>query len=83
MAITMKTKAQRINNIIGQLEGIKKMIDNRGDCLSILTQLKAVKSAIGSVMDSVVEEQFDNCLKSLSRKDKVLFKKMKSYVGAN
>lgn len=79
----MKTKTQRINNIIGQLEGVKKMIDDKSDCISTLTQLKAVKSAVARVMDSVVEEQFDTCMKSLKPDDKKLFTKLKSYVGTN
>lgn len=79
----MKSKEQRINNIIGQLEGVKRMLNDKKDCISTLTQLKAIKSAVSGVMDSVVEEQFATCMKSLSVKDKTLFSKLKSYVGSN
>lgn len=79
----MKTTLQRLNNISGQIEGIKKMVDNESDCIQVLTQLKAVKSAIGSVMDTVVEEQFDTCMKSLKNEDKKLLIKIKSYVKSS
>lgn len=79
----MKTKEQRLNNIIGQIEGIKKLIKKDAECVAVLTQLKAVKAAIGSVMDGVVEDQLNNCMKSLNSKDKKLFTKMRSYVKAN
>lgn len=59
------------------------MIDAKADCLKVLTQLKAIKSAIGSVMDSVVEDKFDTCLNSVSKEDKKLFINLKKYVKSN
>ena len=79
----MKTQNQRLNNIIGQIEGIKKMMAKDSDCLQILTQLKAIKAAVGGVMNSVVEEQFENCMASLKDKDKKLLIKIKNYVKSN
>lgn len=79
----MKSISQRLNNITGQIEGVKKMIDNKKDCLQILTQLKAIKSAVGGVMDAVVEDQFDTCMKSLKNEDKKLLIKIKNYVKSN
>lgn len=79
----MKSKEERINNIIGQLEGVKRMLNDNKDCIATLTQLKAIKSAVSGVMDSVVEEQFASCMKTLSNKDKTLFTKLKSYVATN
>lgn len=79
----MKSIQQRLNNIAGQIEGVKKMVDEEKDCVQVLTQLKAIKSAIGSVMDTVVEEQFDTCMKSLKDEDKKLLVKIKNYVKSN
>lgn len=79
----MKSSQQRLNNIIGQLEGVKKMMATDTDCLKVLTQLKAIKSAVDKVMDFVVEEKFDNCLKSVSSDDKKLFINLKKYVKSN
>jgi len=61
--IIMKTTAQRINNIIGQLTGAKNMLaDKRRDCFALLIQLKAAKSAMSSLMEKVVTEELDHCL---------------------
>jgi DNA-binding FrmR family transcriptional regulator len=79
----MKSDQQRLNNIIGQIEGVKKMMDSKADCLKVLTQLKAIKSAVSGVMDSVVEDKFETCLKSVSRDDKQLLIQIKKYVKSN
>jgi len=76
----MKSINQRLNNISGQIQGIKKMVDSQTDCVQVLTQLKAVKSAVSGVMDSIVENQFDKCTKSLKSQDKQLLIKIKKYV---
>ena len=79
----MKTITQRLNNVSGQIEGVKKMIDNKVDCIQVLTQLKAIKAAVAGVMDSVIEEQFNTCMKSLKKDDKELLVKIKNYVKSN
>lgn len=79
----MKSIQQRLNNINGQIEGVKKMVDNKKDCVQILTQLKAIKSAVGSVMDNLINDQFDTCFKSLKEEDKKLLIKIKNYVKSN
>jgi DNA-binding FrmR family transcriptional regulator len=59
----MKTIEQRVNNIIGQLEGAKKMLaDKKRDCFSLLIQLKAAKSGVSALMEKIVGEEFDHCL---------------------
>lgn len=58
----MKTIEQRINIIIGQLEGIKKMSKKKTDsCFSVITQLKAIRSATSSLMETVLKEEFKDC----------------------
>lgn len=59
------------------------MMDSKTDCIAVLTQLKAIKSAVGSVIEGIVEEQFDNCLPSLKTEDKKLLIKIKKYVKSN
>lgn len=59
----MKTSEQRINNIIGQLEGIKKMLaGNSNDCVALIVQLKAIKSAMASLMEKIIADEFSYCL---------------------
>lgn len=78
-----KTVNARLNNIIGQIEGIKRMVAKKSDCLQILTQLKAVRSAVGSVMDSIIEDQFNTCMKSIKKEDKEMLINIKNYVKTN
>ncbi|MEI6835293.1 MAG: metal-sensitive transcriptional regulator [Candidatus Falkowbacteria bacterium] len=76
----MKTTEQRINNIIGQLEGVKKMLNDEGkDCLTVIVQFKAAKSAISSLMNKLLEEEMDSCfLKKNKQPEKIskLFKEI-------
>mgnify|MGYP001228456082 CR=1 FL=1 len=58
----MKTKQQRINNIIGQLNGINKMLDNNENCEKIFIQLKSIQSAIMSITNKIIEEELDKCI---------------------
>lgn len=58
----MKTYSQRINNITGQLNGISKMIDSNEDYPAVITQIKAVKSALDSVIRKYTEEKLTECL---------------------
>ncbi len=72
----MKNTHQLINNIIGQLKGVDKMLDNQRDCLEIMTQLKAVKSAVAALMNNIASQEFDRCVKQKQVKDKQRFKKI-------
>lgn len=71
----MKSIGQRLNNISGQIDGVKKMLDTNCDCVKLLTQLKAIKSAVAGVIDEIVEDQFNH--------DKKILIKLKKYVKSN
>lgn len=51
-----------INRIAGQIEGIKKMINEGRYCVDILQQLKSIKSAIGGVETKMLEAHMDLCI---------------------
>ena len=57
-----KSEIPRLNRAIGQLEGIKKMINEQRYCPEILIQLKAVRSAIKSVESSILKRHLENCV---------------------
>lgn len=79
-----KNLEQRINNIIGQLQGVGKMIkEENKDCLRIITQLKAAKSAISSLMEKYMQEEFDSCLNRSLPKEKEELKKIFSQIAKN
>lgn len=75
----MKTNLQRINNIIGQLEGVKKMLaeeDRQQDCGALIIQLKAVKSAMASLMEKVIADEFNVCLLDKKKNSEQSIKKI-------
>ena len=64
----------RLNRISGQIEGIKKMIDDKRYCTDILMQLRAVRSALKSVESNILQKHLHLCVaqsfNSDSEKDK-------------
>jgi len=51
-----------INRIIGQLEGIKRMIEDNRYCPDILIQLMATRSAIRSVSGNILKTHLQSCV---------------------
>ena len=64
----MKTSKQLINNLIGQLNGINRMIENKDDCLKVLVQMKAVKAGIEAVMSKHIKMELKECVANGSLK---------------
>jgi DNA-binding FrmR family transcriptional regulator len=61
----------RINKIVGQLNGIKKMIEERRYCPEIITQLKAVSSACKSLEIIMLQKHLETCvMETFYSKDK-------------
>jgi len=52
----------RINKVIGQLNGIKKMIQDKRYCPDIITQLKAVSSACQSLEIIMLQKHLETCV---------------------
>lgn len=73
----MKTCNQRINNVIGQLSGVKEMMAaGSPDCFKVVVQLKAARSAISSIMEKYLAEEFDSCLMKSSGEEQMQLKKI-------
>ena len=53
---------KRINRMIGQLGGIKNMIEEEVYCPEILIQTKAVSSALRSLETSLLEGHLSGCV---------------------
>ncbi len=68
-----KNQLTRINKIEGQVRGIKKMVESEKYCVDILTQIKAIRSALKSLELSILEGHMSHCImdamKSGSDKD--------------
>ncbi len=52
----------RLRRIEGQVRGIQRMMEEEVDCLEILTQISAVKSAINQVGIIVFEKNAEMCI---------------------
>ena len=52
----------RINKVVGQLNGIKKMIQDKRYCPDIITQLKAVSSACRSLENIMLQKHLETCV---------------------
>lgn len=53
---------KQLNIVIGQIEGIKKMLEGKSDCLQIINQLKAVKSGLNKTGIEIITRKFKECL---------------------
>ena len=52
----------RLNRISGQIDGIKKMIEEERYCLDIVNQIKAVRSALKSVEKKILQKHIKHCV---------------------
>ena len=62
MQMNKKNNEQLINNMIGQLNGINRMLVSKKDCKSVIIQMKAVRSAMESLMNKYISENIGSCL---------------------
>ena len=59
-----QTKAvlNRLSRAIGQLESIKRMVEDGRDCSEVLIQLSAVKSAINNTGKIILQDHIEHCI---------------------
>ncbi len=62
----------RLNRIAGQIEGVKKMIEDGRYCPEIIIQLRAVRSALKAVESNILHKHLQHCVAQsfASKKDK-------------
>jgi len=53
---------KRLNRIIGQLNGVKSMIDDNRYCGDVLTQLAAADSALKGVSSTILRNHLETCV---------------------
>lgn len=53
---------KRLNRVVGQLNGVKRMIEDNRYCGDVLTQLAAAESAIKRISDMVLKEHLETCV---------------------
>ena len=64
-----KRQITRLNRIAGQLQGIKKMIEDGRYCIDILSQTKAAGAALRQVEISILQNHLSHCLKNAAQAD--------------
>lgn len=58
----IKSISRRLSIIIGQLHGLERMLDEGAYCVDVLTQTTAVKKAISSCEDVILENHLATCV---------------------
>ena len=53
---------QRLNRIAGQVSGVARMVEDDRYCIDILTQLSAVRAALGKVEAQVLKNHAACCV---------------------
>ena len=53
---------RRLNRVIGQLNGVKSMIDDNRYCGDVLTQLSAAESAVHSISAILLQNHLETCV---------------------
>ncbi len=61
----------RLSRIEGQVRGVSKMIEKERYCIDILTQLRAVRAALGKVESEVLKDHADHCIADAVRSGSV------------
>ncbi len=69
---TVKRKSQmhlnRMNRIIGQMNGVKRMIETDRDCVAIMVQIAAVRAAVGQLGYALIEDHMQECVQKAIQK---------------
>jgi DNA-binding FrmR family transcriptional regulator len=63
-----KKVAQRLNRIGGQVEGVKKMVEQGRYCVEVLNQIAAARAALSSVGQYVLEDHMKTCVATAIKK---------------
>jgi DNA-binding FrmR family transcriptional regulator len=51
----------RLKRIEGQIRGLQRMVEGQRDCIEIITQVLAARSALEQVGVQILDQQLHNC----------------------
>jgi DNA-binding FrmR family transcriptional regulator len=63
-----KMMINRLRRAAGQVSGIEKMIEKNEDCLSIIQQIIATRSALTNVAVKLLSKEICNCEREVDKK---------------
>lgn len=52
----------RLSRIEGQVRGVSKMIEEDRYCIDVLTQIRAIKAALGRVEANLLKDHLNHCI---------------------
>lgn len=83
LPVPRSTINSRLRKIEGQIRGIQKMVEQERDCVDVITQLSAVRSALDSVVAMVLRNYTSICLEKAEGSDigKELARAVSIWVG--
>ena len=58
---------RRLNRIVGQVQGIARMVEEDRYCVDVLVQLSAVKAALNLVSLQLIEDHTKGCVRQAIR----------------
>jgi DNA-binding FrmR family transcriptional regulator len=61
---THRETLNRLSRIAGQVQGIKRMVEEEKYCIDIITQVQAARSALRSVEMKILEKHMQHCVSS-------------------
>lgn len=60
---------KRLAKAIGHLNAVHRMVDEKKYCIDILTQMKAVQSALDRTAELILKQHLDTCVVEAVRND--------------
>ncbi len=60
---THKETLNRLSRIAGQVQGVKRMVEQEKYCIDIVTQIQAARSALRSVEMKILEKHMQHCVR--------------------
>ena len=60
---THEETLHRLRRIAGQVEGVRRMVEDRKYCIDILTQIQAARSALRAVELQILKKHVDHCVR--------------------
>lgn len=54
----------RLSRIEGQVRGVSRMVEDGRYCVDVLTQLQAVRAALGKVETEMLKDHLNHCIES-------------------
>ncbi|MBC8206129.1 MAG: metal-sensitive transcriptional regulator [Kiritimatiellales bacterium] len=64
MKTTHTETLNRLSRVAGQVQGIRRMVEEEKYCIDIITQIQAARSALRSVEMQILQKHMHHCVSS-------------------